>query len=105
MASSRSVMVRVDKGIEGDRYFKASNRRGPDYQLTPIEREAIDAFNATFGTQLSLDAPRRNIVTSGVRLSDLCGHRSTLRARVLTGQPSGADVARYAQGGCWRPQK
>jgi MOSC domain-containing protein YiiM len=68
-------MVQEGKGIVGDRYFKASNRRGPEYQLSLIELENIDAFNAEFGTRLSPDAPRRNIVTSGIRLNDLCGRQ------------------------------
>jgi MOSC domain-containing protein YiiM len=85
MVSSESVMVRADKGIEGDRYFKAPNRKGPDYQLTLIELENIDAFNATFGTQLSPDAPRRNIVTSGVRLNDLSGRQFNVGPLLLEG--------------------
>jgi MOSC domain-containing protein YiiM len=85
MVSSQSVMVRADKGIEGDRYFKASNRKGPDYQLTLIELENIDAFNTTFGTQLTPDAPRRNIVTSGIRLNDLCGRQVNVGTLLLEG--------------------
>jgi MOSC domain-containing protein YiiM len=85
MGSSESVMLHAGKGIEGDPYFKAANRKGADNELTLIEMEDIDAFNAAFGTQLAPDAPRRNIVTSGVRLNDLCGRQlkvgSLLRAR------------------------
>ena len=85
MVSSQSVMVQEGKGIVGDRYFKASNRRGPDYQLSLIELENIDAFNAEFGTRLSPDAPRRNIVTSGIRLNDLCGRQFQVGPILLEG--------------------
>ncbi len=85
MISSRQVMVHQDKGIEGDRYFRASNRKGPDYQVTLIEIENIDAFNAQYGTQLPPDALRRNVVTSGARLNDLCGKRFRVGPLVLEG--------------------
>ena len=85
MVSSQSVMVREGRGIVGDRYFKATNRKGPDYQLSLIELENIDAFNAEFGAQLTPDAPRRNIVTSGVRLNDLCGRQFQVGPLLLEG--------------------
>ena len=85
MVSSPSVMVRPGKGIEGDRYFKPSNRKGPGNELTLIEIENIDAFNSAFGTHLTPDAPRRNIVTAGVRLNDLCGRQFTAGPLLLEG--------------------
>jgi MOSC domain-containing protein YiiM len=85
MVSSQSVMLRAGKGIEGDRYFMAANRKGPDNELTLIEMENIDAFNAAFGTQLAPEAPRRNIVTTGVRLNDLCGRQFTVGSLLLEG--------------------
>ncbi len=85
MVSSPSVMLRAGEGIVGDRYAKASNRKGPDNELTLIEAENIEAFNATFGTHLSMDAPRRNLVTRGVRLNDLCGKRFTAGGLLLEG--------------------
>lgn len=85
MLSHDRVMVRHDAGIVGDRYFKASNRRGPDYQLSLIEIENIVAFNTLHGTMLSPDALRRNVVTSGVRLNDLCGRRFRVGPLLLEG--------------------
>lgn len=85
MVSSQSVMVQEGQGIVGDRYFKSSNRKGPDYQVSLIELENIDAFNAEFGTHLTPDAPRRNIVTSGVRLNDLCGRQFQVGPLLLEG--------------------
>jgi MOSC domain-containing protein YiiM len=71
---SRAEAV-AESGLNGDRYADASIRRGPDYQLTLIELENIRAFEAVTGHVLSADAPRRNIVTSGVALNALVGHR------------------------------
>jgi MOSC domain-containing protein YiiM len=85
MVSSRQVMVHREKGIEGDRYFKISNRKGPDYQLTLIEIENIDAFNAKYGARLPPEALRRNVVTTGVRLNDLCGKQFKAGALLLEG--------------------
>lgn len=75
MVSHQQVMVRKGLGIEGDRYFDVAASRGADRDLTLIEIENINAFNSTYGTQLGPDAPRRNIVTSGIRLNDLCGRQ------------------------------
>ena len=65
----------TDSGLVGDRYADARLRRGPDYQLTLIELENIRAFEAQTGHVLSPDAPRRNIVTSGISLNELVGRR------------------------------
>ena len=85
MVSHDRVSVHQDAGIEGDRYFNAAIRRGPDYQLSLIESENIEAFNVETGLRISFDAPRRNIVTSGVRLNDLCGQRFKVGSVVLEG--------------------
>lgn len=85
MVSHERVVVHQDAGTEGDRYFKATNRRGPDYQLSLIEIENIDAFRIQTGFPLAPDAPRRNIVTSGVRLNDLCGQKFRVGSVVLEG--------------------
>jgi MOSC domain-containing protein YiiM len=75
MLSHQRVVIRKNLGIEGDRYFDVTKSRGPDRHLTLIEMENIDEFNATYGVQLSPDAPRRNVVTSGICLNDLNGKR------------------------------
>ena len=85
MTANQRVTVVAGQGIEGDRYFDASNRPSPDYELTLIEIECITEFNETYGTSLSADAPRRNVVTSGVRLNDLCGRRFRAGPVVLEG--------------------
>ncbi len=85
MVSHKSALVHQDMGIQGDRYFKPGNRRGPDYQLSLIEIENIDAFNAAHGFQFPPEAPRRNVVTSGIRLNDYCGKRLRIGGIVLEG--------------------
>jgi len=65
----------TESGLIGDRYADARIRRGPDYQLTLIELENIRAFEEVTGRVLSADAPRRNIVTSGIALNALVGQR------------------------------
>ena len=73
------VSVRAGKGIEGDRYFSntgknRSNYKGqPDWEITLIESEVIEAFNQDTGNKFHESDFRRNIVTEGVRLNDLVG--------------------------------
>ena len=85
MLSVASVEAVADVGLWGDRYFDAAVRRGPDYQVSLIELENIEAFAQETGLSLLPDAPRRNIVTSGVRLNDLCGLRFTAGAVEMQG--------------------
>src|SRR5690606_16323712 len=66
------VEVVAGSGIVGDRYFKPQHAK-PGKQITLIEAEEIDGFNARNGTQLALTDPRRNVITRGVRLEPLVG--------------------------------
>ena len=75
MSAAQSVEALADGGLTGDRYSEAKNRRSPDYQVTFIELENIQAFIQAAGLPLTPDMPRRNIVTSGIRLNGLCGKR------------------------------
>src|SRR4051812_35021989 len=51
-ASMKSVVC-IDavagEGLLGDRYAQARNRRAPDYEVTFIEREHIEAFSRETG--------------------------------------------------------
>lgn len=73
--SVTSVEALPEQGLRGDRYANQKNRRGADYQVSLIEIENIEAFVQATGLPLSPDMPRRNIVTRGVCLNDLCGKR------------------------------
>ncbi len=66
-------------GIEGDRYYKAagtfSKRRPvePDYQITLIEAEAIEAAAGDYELPLEPAQSRRNLLVRGVPLNHLVG--------------------------------
>jgi hypothetical protein len=47
----------------------------PDYQITLIEIESIDAFRKASSVRLAPHEPRRNVVTRGISLNELCGKR------------------------------
>lgn len=74
----------VGRGIAGDRYFSDSGTFSvklkdlPDSELTLIESEQVDQFNAGHGTRLDYGAFRRNIITAGVRLEDFIGREFTI---------------------------
>src|SRR5258708_34439554 len=65
------------RGLEGDRYAAGqgtfSEKPGTGRQVTLIEAEALEAYEAEFGETLTRAEARRNIVTRGVRLNDLIG--------------------------------
>ena len=81
----------LDEGIAGDRYalgtgtFSKKGVHKPDAEVTLIEAEEIERFNAAKGLALELGAPRRNIVTRGIRLNDLVGLRFRVGATLLEG--------------------
>jgi len=75
MSAAQSVEALTDGGLTGDRYSEAKNRRSPDYQVTFIELENIQAFTQATGLPLTPDMPRRNVITRGIRLNGLCGKR------------------------------
>ncbi|MFS8640859.1 MAG: MOSC domain-containing protein [Symbiobacteriaceae bacterium] len=66
------------RGLEGDRYFHGTGtfwRPLPDYELTLIEMEVLEALEREEGIRLHPAAARRNIVTRGVPLGHLAGRR------------------------------
>jgi len=82
----RDVVTAVtNEGLVGDRYAVSTNRRGTDYQLTLIESENIEAFAQLVSRPFTADMPRRNIVTVGVPLNNLCGKRFQVGAVTLEG--------------------
>ena len=66
-----SIEVLANKGIIGDRHFDDYN--DPYCQLTLIESENIDFYNAKFGLKIPYIDFRRNIVTKGIKLNKLVG--------------------------------
>jgi hypothetical protein len=64
-------------GLAGDRYAGEAGTFSGDgrgYELTLIEAEALDAVAAN-GIEITWEDARRNVVTRGVRLNSLVGHR------------------------------
>jgi MOSC domain-containing protein YiiM len=62
-----AVDVKTGGGIEGDRYG--------DKDITLFEAEAIEHLKADTGIELAPSEIRRNVMTRGVSLNDLLGHR------------------------------
>jgi MOSC domain-containing protein YiiM len=69
------IEVLPGQGPRGDRKFspQPAERNGKD--LTLIEAEALEAFTAETGIDLSHEESRRNVLTRGVRLNELVGRR------------------------------
>jgi len=63
-------------GVEGDRYAQKQGtfyKPEPDYELTLIEAEAIEALRREYDVELAPGDARRNIVTRDVPLNHLVG--------------------------------
>lgn len=75
-------------GLEGDRY---ANRQGtffkpePDFELTLIEAEALEALARDYKFQLEPGNARRNLVTRGVALNHLVGREFHIGSIVVRG--------------------
>ena len=65
--AENEVQVRTGAGIEGDRHG--------DKDITLFEAEAIEGLKADTGIELAPSEIRRNVMTRGVSLNDLLGHR------------------------------
>jgi len=65
------------KGLDGDRYFKAtgtySKKGSPDHEVTFIEAEAVEALQRDYEIEVQAGDSRRNVVTRGVPLNHLVG--------------------------------
>jgi MOSC domain-containing protein YiiM len=77
MQSVARVEAVKDAGLRGDRYTAR--------QVTFIELENIEAFTRSTGLALTPDMPRRNIVTSGIRLNELRGRRFRIGEALFEG--------------------
>lgn len=91
LSAVASAVLAAGKGIVGDRYhdgtgtFSGKLADTSDFEVTLIEAEEVDAFNAREGLHLGPGAFRRNIVTRGVRLNALVGRRFTVGPVLLEG--------------------
>jgi MOSC domain-containing protein YiiM len=61
----------TETGVIGDRHQEKRD-------ITLIEAEALEAFTAETGIELSHPESRRQVLTRGIRLNDLVGERFTV---------------------------
>jgi MOSC domain-containing protein YiiM len=76
MQALGQVMAIPGAGLEGDRYELKQGtfyKPEPDYQLTLIEAEAIEALQRDYQIEIAAGEARRNIVTRNVPLNHLVG--------------------------------
>ncbi len=89
--SVSSASLIAGKGIEGDRYylgigtFSEKLKGNPAVELSLIEKEKIDHFNARYKQDHSYGDFRRNIVTEGFRLNEYVGKEFTIGTIKLKG--------------------
>jgi MOSC domain-containing protein YiiM len=84
MLSVPDIDLIAGAGIVGDRYFGAEQGH-LGQNLTLIEAEEIEAFNARNGTAIALTDPRRNVITRSVRLNSLVGKTFSIGSVRLRG--------------------
>jgi hypothetical protein len=90
MEAVREAELVAGKGIVGDRYFAGLGEfsppvQDPDHELTLIEAEEVERFDAEGGFAFEAGAFRRNVVTRGVRLGELVGVEFELGPATLRG--------------------
>jgi hypothetical protein len=78
MKSQPEIRAVAGKGCEGDRYFSgigtfSPKTQIPEFEITLIESEEIEAFAHASGLPFTAMEARRNIVTRGIRLNELAG--------------------------------
>ena len=76
MRAVEQVVAIPGAGLEGDRYALRQGtffKPEPDFELTLIEAEAIEAARRDYHLELGPGNARRNLVTRGVPLNHLVG--------------------------------
>lgn len=81
MVRSDAIAAIAGKGLEGDRYanrigyYSERPSEGGGRELTLIAAETLDWLAAEHGIELTPEECRRNVVTRGIELEALIGHR------------------------------
>ena len=78
-----TIEVLANKGVVGDRHFDEYN--DPYNQLTLIEAENIDYYNAKYSLDIPYKDFRRNIITKGISLNDLIGKKLKIGKAIAEG--------------------
>src|SRR3954464_1007579 len=78
MRSIREPRPVAGRGLAKDRYFSnagtfSPSPQKPDFEITLIERECVEAFARESGLPFTTLNARRNLVTVGASLNDLVG--------------------------------
>jgi MOSC domain-containing protein YiiM len=76
MQAVAEVRAVPGSGLAGDRYFLKQGtffKPEPDFELTLIEAEALEAMKREYQIEVAPSESRRNIVTRGVPLNHLVG--------------------------------
>lgn len=88
LTSVGEVRAEAGRGLEGDRYWARQGtfwKPKPDFEVTLIEVESLDALRAETGVVLEPREARRNLATRGVRLNDLVQRQFTVGQATLFG--------------------
>src|SRR5467141_3675423 len=81
MQAVAEVLAIPGVGLEGDRYALKQGtffKPEPDFELTLIEAEAIEAIRREYEVDLPAGNARRNAVTRGVALNHLVGREFSI---------------------------
>ena len=103
MVPVEHALAVAGRGIEGDRYHDSRgtfSRPGRGYELTLVEDEVLSEI------ELPWEQARRNIVTQGIDLNELVGHRFTVGAVECVGRRLAepcAHLERLSRPGILRP--
>lgn len=78
MECRETIQAVPGRGLEGDRYFSgigtfSPQPQKPDYEVTLIQREHLEAFQAASALPFTAKDARRNLVSEGVDLNELVG--------------------------------
>jgi MOSC domain-containing protein YiiM len=90
MESRKNVMAVPGLGLEGDRYAAglgtfSPHPPKPDFEVTLIEKEKVEAFATETGLCFTSRQARRNLVTEGIDLNALVGRDFRVGGAVLRG--------------------
>lgn len=90
MTSLAEVRAVAGRGLEGDRYFDGAGTfsphpQKPDFELTLIEWEKVEAFARESGLPFTTAHARRNLVTEGVDLNALAGREFRIGGALIRG--------------------
>jgi MOSC domain-containing protein YiiM len=90
MASVQSARAIPGRGLEGDRYFGgmgtfSPHPHRPDFEITLVQQEHLDAFVSRSGLAFTARDARRNVVTVGVDLNLLVGREFYIGSVLIRG--------------------